>query len=65
MNSVSQKTVTIIEAGRQTAAPVQLENSIETDSSYPGDFDDGLVWTSWLDDSELWNLGLEYLDYHQ
>lgn len=21
--------------------------------------DDDLVWTSWLDDSELWNVGLE------
>lgn len=65
INSTSQRTVTIIETGQQNtagAAPSELTNHLATNLTQLGDFENDFIWTSWVDDGELWNFGLEYLD---
>jgi hypothetical protein len=63
-NPAAKKTVTVIESsdpryGQETFT-LPLPDDSAASSKYVGDLDIDLVETSWLGDSELWNLGFEH-----
>lgn len=59
--------VTVIESsdptyGQQDLVVPEPDGNAAASSGFEGDIHSELVWTSWLGDSELWNLGFEHFD---
>ena len=61
-NPASTKTVTVVEGGSQPTTTSPSQGSTAVGSNYVGNLDNDLIWTSWLDDSDLWSLGYEHMD---